>query len=162
MSTQVLSAVQSEGVGNSNITLLKKVVIVDETSYEVGRSNNGGAYSYEKELYYFYGTNQRKGVFGYWRLSYESNSSEFTTDSNGVFCDYVVRLDFGIEGLPLFKEQCRSDDERKDGIRADIWDYLVPVTEEEFFFARNCIRYKDDEGDERISWKFNKFEGYHE
>jgi hypothetical protein len=161
MSTQVLSAVQSEGVGNSNLTFLKKVTIQNEESYEQGKSSNGGCYSFEKELYYFHGTNPKNGIFGYWRLSYESNSSEFTTDSNGVFCDYVKYLDFGF-GLPLFKEQCHeSEPECGNEVPAEIWNYFTEVTEEEFFFARNCIIYKE-EGERRISWQFNKFEGYHE
>jgi hypothetical protein len=160
MSIQVETAVITEGFGNSNLTFQKKVTIQNEETYEVGKSSNGGAYSFEKELYYFYGTHPAKGVFGYWRIAYESNSSEFKTDSNGVFCDYVKYIDFGFEGLPLFKEQC-DESESGEERSADIFDYLSEVTEEEFFFAKNCIIYKE-EGQRKISWQFEESDNYHQ
>ncbi len=136
-----------------NLTFAKKVTITDETNYEVGRSNNGGAYSFEKELYYFHGSHPTKGVMGYWRIAYESNCSEFTTDSNGVFCDYIKYLDFGF-GLPLFKEQCHeSEVECGQESHADIWNYLIQVTEEEFFFAKSALIQGD-----QVSWEFGKFD----
>ena len=166
MSTQVLSAVQSEGVGNSNLTFLKKVTIVDETDYIAERSNNGGAYSYTKELYYFHGSHPTKGVMGYWRIAYKSNCSEFTTDSNGVFCDSLTYRNFGkIQHyeLPLFKEQCHeSEPECGQETPANIWDYLGEVTEEEFFFAKSAIVCRKIEGDQLVSWEFGRFDGYHE
>jgi hypothetical protein len=161
MSIQVEPAIITEGFGNSNLTFAKKVTITDETNYEVGRSNNGGAYSFEKELYYFHGENPKQGVFGYWRISYESNCSEFKTDSNGIFCDYIKYLDFGI-GLPLFKEQCHESElECGQESHADIWNYLIQVTEEEFLFAKNCVIYKE-EGNRKTSWEFDEFDGYHQ
>ena len=159
MSIQVESAVLVEGVDNSNLTYLKKVTIQNEETYEEGKSSNGGAYSFEKELYYFQGTHPTKGVFGYWRIAYESNSSEFTTDSNGVFCNYVTYLNFGNE-LPLFKEQC-VESESGEETPANIWDYLSEVTEEEYFFAKNCVIYKE-EGKRKISWEFGESDGYHQ
>jgi hypothetical protein len=159
MSIQVEPAVITEGFGNSNLTFQKKVTIQNEETYEEGKSTNGGAYSFEKELYYFYGTHPTKGVFGYWRIAYESNSSEFKTDSNGIFCDYVTYRNFGNE-LPLFKEQC-DESESGEETPANIWDYLSEVTEEEYFFAKNCVIYKE-EGKRKISWEFAELDGYHQ
>jgi hypothetical protein len=162
MSIQVEPAVITEGFGNSNLTFAKKVTITDETKYEVGRSNNGGAYSFEKVLYYFQGENPKQGVYGYWRISYESNSSEFSTDSNGVFCDSLTYRNFGIDRLPLFKEQSHeSESECGQETPADIWDYLIQVTEEEFLFAKNCVIYQE-EGKRKISWEFGELDGYHQ
>jgi hypothetical protein len=162
MSIQVESAIITEGFGNSKLTFQKKVTIQNEETYEEGKSTNGGAYSFEKELYYFYGTHPTKGVFGYWRISYETNSSEFTTDSNGVFCDSLTYRNFGIDRLPLFKEQCHeSEPECGQETSANIWDYLSEVTEEEYFFAKNCVIYKE-EGQRKISWEFGELDGYHQ
>ena len=167
-SSLISPATTTEGFGYGNLTFRKKVTIVDETDYIAEKSSNGGAYSYTKELYYFHGTHPDKGVFGYWRIAYESNCSEFTTDSNGVFCDYVIYLDFGKVGkvmefeLPLFKEQCSGNDERGEVIPANLLKYLSPVTDEEFFFAKDCILYTDTEEGEKVSWKLTEKEGYHE
>jgi hypothetical protein len=164
MSNQVESAVLVEGVDNSNLTYLKKVTIQNEESYEEGKSTNGGKYSFEKELYYFEGTHPTKGVFGYWKVSFETNSSEFTTDSNGVFCDYVTYRNFGnvhpFSVPPLFKEQCEESESGQE-TPADIWNYLTPVTEEEFFFSKDCVIYQE-EGKRMISWGFDKCDRYHE
>jgi len=167
MSNQVESAVLVEGVDNS-ITLLKKVVIVDEFFYEAGSCSyegkpypyEAGSYSEKNELYYFYGTHPKKNVSGYWRISYKSDSHEWQTDSYGRIADSIYFLNFKIGGLPEFR--VRGQLVLGYEKFANVWDYLTKVTEEEFFFARNCIRYKDEGGDERISWEFNKFEGYHE
>lgn len=158
------SATTTEGFGYGNLTFRKKVTITDETDYIAERSNNGGAYSYTKELYYFHGTHPEKGVMGYWRIVYQSNCSQFTTDSNGVFCDHLIYLDFGKVvryELPLFKEQCSSDEVR-DTIPANLWEYLSEVTEEEFFFAKDAIVCRNLQGEQMVSWRFGMYDGYHE
>ena len=164
MSNLVSPATTTEGFGYGNLRFQKKVTIVDETKYDPSRSNNGGAYSFEKELYYFHGTHPNKGVFGYWRIAYESNCSEFTTDSNGVFCDYIRYLNFGsVNGyeLPLFKVQFDPNWEEGGESSANLFDYLSEVTDEEFFFAKDCILYTEEDI-EKVSWKLTENEGYHE
>lgn len=160
--TIVTPATTTEGFGYGNLRFQKKVTIVDERSYDPSRSNNGGCYSYTKELYYFSGS--YNGRYGYWRIAYESNCSEFTTDSYGAFCSYVRYLDFGsVNGyeLPLFKVQYDPNWEEGGEASENLWEYLSPVTEEEFFFAKDAYWYLE-EGEEKISWKLSENEGYHE
>ena len=165
MNTLLSPATTTEGFGYGNLTFAKKVTVQNEETYEEGKSTNGGAYSYARELYYFHGENPKQGVYGYWKISYDSNSSEFRTDSNGVFCDNLIYRNFGnINGyqLPLFKEQChQSEPECGQETSANLWEYLSEVTEDEFFFARNCIMYKE-EGKRKISWEFKESDGYHQ
>jgi hypothetical protein len=78
--------------------------------------------------------------------------------------DYVIYRNFGNEQPfsvpPLFKEQC-DESESGEETPANIWDYLSEVTEEEYFFAKNCVIYKE-EGKRKISWEFGESDGYHQ
>ena len=157
-SQSVVSAITTEGFGNSELTFKKKVS-VETTTFE-GEDRT-------TDIYYFSG-NIKKGnktYGGVWKVEYSriTNSDKLQDSYGNDNPDYIRYLNFGVVGgiqMPLFKEYSnRFEAETTTDI--PIEDYLVEATHNELFFARSC-RVLNGEDKTTFHWEFGENDFYYE
>jgi hypothetical protein len=166
MTTSPISAVKSEGFGDSKLTFKKKVTIEENTFEGEDRIT---------DIYYFWGQYSRwnkiseyewkERVFhGPFKIEYHriTNTDKLQDSLGNTNCDNICYLNFGVvDGIemPIFKQSC-SRFKADETLDTDIADYLINTTDMELFFARSC-RVENGEDKRTFHWEFGENDFYY-